>query len=149
MGRIRRLLARLLALPASEKWLLLKAWMLLSWIRIALLTLRFKLTQRLLKRFNARPPERLRQDPLPARRVARLVNAASRVAPGGNHCLTKALAAECLLVRRGYPAEMKLGVARDEDGKLVAHAWVQCQGHALVGGEELRRYTELTPPRRA
>ena len=74
-----------------------------------------------------------------------MVNAASRLVPGGSHCLTKALAAESLLVRRGYPTEVKLGVARDKTDKLIAHAWVLCEGVVLVGGGELQRYTELTP----
>ncbi|MHC4516457.1 MAG: lasso peptide biosynthesis B2 protein, partial [Planctomycetota bacterium] len=64
----------------------------------------------------------------------------------GGQCLTKALAAESLLVRRGYPTEVKLGVTRDEANKLIAHAWVLCEGVVLVGGEGLQRYTELTPP---
>ncbi len=142
MRRIRRLLD----LPAHEKWLLIKAWLLVFSIRLALWTLRFKLTERLLRRFNARPPQRLSRNRPPARRVARLVNIASRLVPGGSQCLTKALAAESLLVRRGYPTEVRLGVTRDEANKLIAHAWVLCEGVVLMGDEDLQRYTELTPP---
>ncbi|MHC4516589.1 MAG: lasso peptide biosynthesis B2 protein, partial [Planctomycetota bacterium] len=116
MRRIRRLLG----LPAHEKWLLIKAWVLVFSVRLALWTLRFKLTERLLRRFNARPPQRLGRNRPPARRVARFVNIASRLVPGGGQCLTKALAAESLLVRRGYPTEVKLGVTRDEANKLIA-----------------------------
>ena len=79
-----------------------------------------------------------------AARVAHLVSIASHLVPGGGHCLTKALVAESLLLRRGYAVEMTIGVAKGEKGQLIAHAWLECDGTVLIGGDEsVNRFTEL------
>jgi Transglutaminase-like superfamily len=136
-----------LAWPFAEKWLLFKAWILVAGVRTALWTLRFKRTRQGLDRFNRAPPGRLARERPAAVRVAHLVEIASRFVPGGGHCLTRALAAESLLARRGYDVHVTIGVAKDDDDRLIAHAWVRCDGSVLIGGDpELERYTELNPP---
>jgi hypothetical protein len=71
-------------------------------------------------------------------RAARLVPCAS--------CLTQALAVEFLLTRRGLAAEIRIGVAKGDDGRLCAHAWVTSGGRVVIGGPlgALERYTPLT-----
>jgi hypothetical protein len=141
MGRIRRFLAW----PFAEKWLLFKAWSLVLAVRIAIWTLRFKRTRSLLDRFNHAPLDRLARERPTAARIAHIVEIASRFVPGGSHCLTKALAAQSLLIRRGYEVQVTIGVAKGDDNQLIAHAWVRCDGNVLVGDDiELGRYTELS-----
>jgi hypothetical protein len=50
-------------------------------------------------------------------------------------CLPQALCLRWLLGRHGIPAELKLGVAR-ENGRVFAHAWVESNGQPL--GESLQ-----------
>lgn len=50
-------------------------------------------------------------------------------------CLSQALAARWLLARDGYPTELKLG-ARQSDGGVVAHAWLEHDGHVVIGGDD-------------
>ena len=76
-------------------------------------------------------------------RIAWAVTAASRYVLGDKPCLTQALAAQLLLKRRGYPASLRIGVARKEGGELQAHAWVESEDRVVVGGGELSRYTPL------
>ncbi len=140
MRRIRRLVA----LPAAEKWLLIKALVLVWLVRLALWILPFSWTKSILGRWNNNPPSRLAAKRLPAERIAWAVTRSSRLVPGARHCLTQALAAHSLLLRRGYPTSSHIGVARDEAGKLIAHAWVECEGVVLVGGDQdLAKYTKL------
>jgi hypothetical protein len=75
-----------------------------------------------------------------------MVDLAGHLVPGGRHCLTRAMVLEILLRRRGYPAEIKIGVARDDSGKLIAHAWLHCEGLVLIGGEGAADYVGLSPP---
>jgi hypothetical protein len=48
-------------------------------------------------------------------------------------CLTQALAVRTLLGLRGQNSELKIGVDRDEDGKFMAHAWVEIDGKIIIG----------------
>ena len=49
-----------------------------------------------------------------------------------------------MLRQLGYEPELKIGVARE--GRLLdAHAWVECDGHIVVGDAGLDRYSVLPP----
>jgi hypothetical protein len=61
-------------------------------------------------------------------------------------CLSQALATHILLVRSGYPAQVRIGVAKTDRGRLEAHAWVEGDGQILVGDVAgLSRYVRLPP----
>ena len=55
------------------------------------------------------------------------MNIASRRGPYAATCLRRSLALWWLLQRRRLPAEVRIGVARDE-GRVHAHAWVELAG---------------------
>jgi hypothetical protein len=78
-------------------------------------------------------------------RIAWAVTVAGRYARGRATCLVEALAVETLLAQGGHPARLRVGVAREEDGRLQAHAWVESGGRVVIGGSEktLERYTSL------
>jgi len=60
-------------------------------------------------------------------------------------CLPQALTSQYLLVRNGYPADLQIGVARDKDGKLEAHAWVVSENQTVLGEvRELDRFIPLS-----
>jgi hypothetical protein len=43
-----------------------------------------------------------------------------------------------------YSSELKIGVAKNKDGKLDAHAWVESQGQVLIGNlHDLSRFEPL------
>jgi len=66
--------------------------------------------------------------------------------PWESACLTQALAGIIMLQRRGIPALLFLGVAKDEASPqtMVAHAWLKC-GNAIVTGEGgYERFTVLS-----
>jgi len=78
-----------------------------------------------------------------ADRVAWAVEMASRCTPGAKSCLTQALAAQVLLDRRGYPALLHIGVAKGEQGRFQAHAWLESKGTVVIGGSEQEPFTLL------
>jgi hypothetical protein len=65
--------------------------------------------------------------------IIRTVTRAARRVPRAT-CLTQAIAAAILLGRRGVPASIRFGVARDGGGKFIAHAWVESGGRIVLGG---------------
>lgn len=75
--------------------------------------------------------------------VSTAVRLASRAVPDST-CLVRALAAQVLLGRSGLPATVRYGVGRKADGPFCAHAWLECAGRVVIGGDEdLTRYSVL------
>jgi hypothetical protein len=79
-------------------------------------------------------------------RLGSLVNsAAHHVLPAGN-CLTRSLYLQWLLLRRGVPTDLRIGVQL-ADGQLLAHAWVEYAGHPLNDAPDVaERYTPFERP---
>jgi Transglutaminase-like superfamily len=76
-------------------------------------------------------------------KIAWAVAVASRYVPAAT-CLTQALAGQILLAHYGEAALLRIGVAKNEAGKLEAHAWVESRGRVVIGdSRELFRYTVL------
>jgi hypothetical protein len=75
-------------------------------------------------------------------RIAWAVTAVSRYVVKAT-CLTQALTLQVLLQKEGYNAALRIGVIRNEEGQLHAHAWVESEGEVLIGGSEISSYTPL------
>jgi len=48
-------------------------------------------------------------------------------------CLVDAIAAKIMLKRRNIPATIYFGMAKDNDNKIAAHAWVKCGDYYVTG----------------
>jgi hypothetical protein len=142
-----RRLRSLARLPAEERWLLVRAAVLLGAVRGGLSVLGWPRVRRLAAR-AARPVPGVPD--VPAARLQRAVERAGRHVPGAT-CLVQAIALQVLLGRRGRPAALRLGVAHGDGRRLEAHAWLEVDGRALVGAAGRERYTPLPslPGRRA
>jgi hypothetical protein len=135
---------KFLRLPSTDRRLLVEAWVLLGAIRLGLRLLSFQTLRSLLARMSGPPPAMPEADQASMERVAWAVSVASWHIPGVSTCLVQALAAQVLLGRRGHAACLRIGVERTTERGFLAHAWVESQGKAVVGGEEpLSRYTPL------
>ncbi len=140
-----RRLRKLYHLDWSDRILLVKAWILVWSLRLALWLLPFKWIRSVLSRIAGRQSERPGADPEFPQKVSWAVTAVSRFTPGAGNCLVQALAANFLLKRRGYRSHLRIGVVKDEDGKLDAHAWVECDDRTVIGGAGIERYEPLKP----
>ncbi|MDP4083161.1 MAG: lasso peptide biosynthesis B2 protein [Bacillota bacterium] len=56
-------------------------------------------------------------------------------------CLVKAIAGMKMLKRRKIESTLYLGTAKDDDGKLIAHAWLRSGPFYITGKEEMKRFT--------
>ena len=131
MNRLRKFLE----LPSGERRLLLRAWLWLWVMRGAFWVLPFPLQKRLIFRVAQPPAEGAASDPANAEQVAKAVARASGYVPRAT-CLIQALAGQVLLKQRGVPARLYIGVAKDEQGRFQAHAWVESQGRVLLGASD-------------
>jgi hypothetical protein len=137
----------LLALPAKERQILGKAFFLLLIIRLGMWLVPFKTLQRTLGRLFPNPATAAGQSPSPekilsAKKVSGAVRAVSAYVPSAT-CLAQALTLQALLSREGIQSDLAIGVARGDESGIAAHAWLEIDGTAIIGGEERDRFTRL------
>lgn len=61
--------------------------------------------------------------------------------PWKSKCLVQALAAQTMLKRRRIDSTLYLGVARDRENHLIAHAWLRSGEDIITGGFECKWFT--------
>lgn len=125
----------------GERQLLAQAAWLVLMIRLGLSLLPFKTVLRLAERARRRTARRA--NTIPAERLAWAVQRVSRYLPAAT-CLTQGLATHVLLARHGLEGALRIGVAKGDDGRLEAHAWIERNGVVLIGAlPDLGRYVQL------
>ena len=129
MSRLRAFLD----LAPEDRGLLLKAFVVIAGVRLAL---RFVRTDRLRAWASRRG-----QSDHPVGRIAWAVRTAARYWPGTT-CLCSALAMQRLLSASGHACELHIGVAKRQS-VFAAHAWVVREGEILVGEHDQDEYTKL------
>jgi len=132
-------------LSRLERGMLLRALFVVGLIRLSLVLFPFRVVQR----FTANAPGSRAQVPRTARtdyqqRVVRAVRAVARRMLGDRPCLSQALAVQWFLGRAGWETELHIGVVKQTDQGLAAHAWLEGEGEVLIGGRSSRYlYTRL------
>ena len=134
-------LGKFLRLPPADRRLLVTAALLQAAIRLGLTLLSYRKLRWLVDRMALTSTPAAA--PVSPERIAQAVTRAGRAVPGAT-CLTQALAAQVLLERGGHPARVRVGIGRAEGARLLAHAWVECDGRIVLGGADLTRYTPLS-----
>lgn len=56
-------------------------------------------------------------------------------------CLVQAMAAMKMLEKRGIESTLYLGMAKDETGALIAHAWLRSGPFYITGSEGMEKFT--------
>ncbi len=64
------------------------------------------------------------------------------LAPLRINCLPQALVGQSLLNRKGFDVQLKIGVLKNRDDLLTAHAWLEYQGLVILGNlRGLKQFT--------
>lgn len=58
-------------------------------------------------------------------------------------CLVNAIAGKAMLKRRRIPSAVYLGVAKNGEGSLDAHAWLKAGKHLVTGAAGMERFKSL------
>lgn len=77
------------------------------------------------------------------RQVSESIEVASRNTFWQCKCLVRAIAAMKMLERRKMDSTMYLGTAKDDQGKLIAHAWLRCGNLYITGAENKDEFTTV------
>lgn len=75
-----------------------------------------------------------------AKGVSEIVNIISRHTPWESKCLVQALTAQKLLKEKGIYTTLYLGVRKDKDNNMLAHAWLRCGEYYVTGGANRHGY---------
>ncbi len=133
---------KLRSLSFSEVWFLVQAAAVVVGFDLA-----FKLfsSKTCLALFERKTDSQQRRQGVNLKRMAWLVDVADRYAPGKSSCLRQTAALAWLLRRRGVATSLRIGVARDE-GKFVAHGWLESGEGELFGLSDRDKYVPLSNP---
>lgn len=132
---------RALALSRFERRLLAETIVALVSARVGLRAVSFGRLRRWLARLADRPERS--DDRIEVADVRWALRAATANLPGEFTCLHAALAATAVCRRRGLPAELRIGVATDDD--LRAHAWVEHHDEIVIGGTPQKEFVPFPP----
>jgi hypothetical protein len=138
---VRRIARRFLALDGSTQRLVLRALGTVIVVRAGLSLLPYRVMHRVTASRAVRANALNRHS---AARIAWAVEAVSRAVPRAS-CLTQALAATVLLASNGHASTLRVGVAKDPDGSLRAHAWIEYDGRAILGDPRADAFVPLPP----
>jgi len=133
-------LGRFLALSISEKSLLFLAVTLRIVLSLGLWFLSFETVKGILLRITEETKIHRTRPSLSVDRIGWIVGVSDRFFPGSGGCLTRAMTAKLLLALEGHPSQLQIGVARDENGRLEGHAWLNCDGNILFAGRDSGRF---------
>lgn len=80
------------------------------------------------------PEDETKENYYIARGIARVVDRICTKTKWESKCLVRALTAQRLLKQKGIQSTMYLGCGYDENGKMVAHAWLRVGKMYVTGG---------------
>lgn len=136
MAKLLHLVDRLRRFSLAEQLLLWKVIVTFAALFLGIKVLPFRSVQQVVSWLAALPSWRLVRPVRDER--AYIVWATSRL---GAHfltnksCLVEALTVQLLFWRRGYPADLRIGVSKTDES-VIAHAWVESEGQVVIGGPE-------------
>ena len=83
-------------------------------------------------------------------RIVSAVEVADRHLPGDRTCLIRSSSAEALLCMYKFAPTHRIGVAKETDGEISAHSWLELNGDVIIGDlNELDRFNTLPSLRAA
>ena len=122
LKKISKQIKKFLKIPFAEKKLFLEAVFYLFTAKILLIIFPFKFCVQFITCKNC---NKRNIDPEYLELIKTALYRANKLAFWKNICLVQSVAARWMLQRRKIASQFSLGVAHDENKKVIAHAWVK------------------------
>ena len=120
----------------------IKVFFLTGIVRLAIISLPFRwLSPALGKHMQESPMNEKDLNLKAAREVGWVCEKVSRYTPWESKCLVQAIIAKIILRQLGIANTLYLGVSKDKQNGLVAHAWLRCGEIVITGGQSQERFT--------
>lgn len=129
-----------LSLDMKMMFMMIEALIFLAWARL-FKNIPFSKTAHSLGVHMAETPIDISVDRKQMHQISLAVNVMSKYTFWESQCLVKAIAAMKMLERRGIGSTLYLGTARDENGIMVAHAWLRSGKYIITGSEGMEKFT--------
>jgi hypothetical protein len=138
---VKNKLRTILQLDKQTMLLLLEAFIYLGWARI-LKALPFSKIAPSLGKQMIETPFDLDKIHVPTlRSISLAIHIMSKYTMWESKCLVKAIAGMRMLERRQVDSTLYLGTSRDEDGQMIAHAWLRSGSIYISGSEGMEKFT--------
>ena len=128
----------------EKKCMFIYAYVLSGIIRLSILLLPFKYIKTRLGEPKMESSNELSDDEIEmARQIRQLVLKVCNHTPWQSKCLVRAILTQHLLSKRNISSTLYLGVSKNENGKMQAHAWLRCGPVVIMGGENKNDFIEV------
>ncbi|WP_379137745.1 lasso peptide biosynthesis B2 protein [Paenibacillus sp. sgz500958] len=136
-------LRTLLHLEHPYRRLYLEAFFQLGWSRI-LITFKFsRVAPSLGERWKETDAEVAHDQVRNIRDISQAIQLMSKYTPWESKCLVRAISGMKMLQRRGIESTLYLGTAKDENGALIAHAWLRSGPYYVSGAEVMEKFVTV------
>ena len=129
--------------PEGSGCLLLEALALLSLAQLAVVLLPFRWVAKVFGKHRAERTE-CDNPGYVAQRISWAVETAVGLIPWNCKCLVCVVACKVMLARRGITSTVYIGVNKDAQGELHAHAWLRSGNLYLTGGQGHKQFKVIT-----
>lgn len=75
-----------------------------------------------------------------AKKISWIVTTIAKYTPWESKCLVQALTAQKMLKENGISTTIYLGVKKDMNSNMLAHAWIRCGEYYVTGGNSRESY---------
>jgi hypothetical protein len=131
-------------LSPKQMLLLMEAYLYLGWARLLKQLPFSSVAPSLGTHMSETNYEKMESDRPLIEKISKVIHTMSRFTFWESQCLVKAVAAMKMLERRGLESTLYLGTAKEEDGKMVAHAWLRSGAYYVTGAEEMGKFTVVS-----
>jgi hypothetical protein len=136
-----RKVRRFIFLSSSNKKIMLEAFLFLGFARILKLLPFSKISPTLGNKLEETPYHLNETHSETLKFISNAIHIMSRYTLWESQCLVKAIAGMKMLERRQIESTLYLGVAKDEKGKMIAHAWLRSGSYYVSGSEGMDKFT--------
>lgn len=136
-------MSRYVGLSRLERRLLALSFVVVGSMKLSLWIFPIRPITRTLDRLSQRLTLRTSCELYTIQRLVWAVRVVSRYVPRAT-CLTQALSGKFLIKScTGRDVQLQIGVRLDEQKRFEAHAWLECEGEIVLGGDGVRSFTPI------
>ncbi|WP_439873834.1 lasso peptide biosynthesis B2 protein [Bacillus mycoides] len=130
-----------LSLNMETKLLFLEAFIFLGWARVLKSITFSKVAPSLGDYMNETSVSKIQPHGDTLKKVSEAISIMSRYTFWESQCLVKAMAGMKMLEKRHIESTLYLGAAKDNNGELIAHAWLRSGSFYVTGSEGMEKFT--------
>ncbi|PGS96503.1 lasso peptide biosynthesis B2 protein [Bacillus cereus] len=130
-----------LSLNTKIKFLLFEAFIFLGWARVLKSSTFSKVAPSLGDYMNETSFTHIQPNWDTLNKVSEAISVMSRYTFWESQCLVKAIAGMKMLEKRHIDSTLYLGTAKDNNGELIAHAWLRSGSFYVTGSEGMEKFT--------